>query len=150
MSKSIVRTRRPAKEQKMNTDKSVEEMVAAYRKIREAISEKEEAHKADISGLREQLDIVSYALLGVCNSLQADSLRTAAGTVSRRVNTRYWTTDWERMYEFIRENDVPFLLEQRIHNGNMKQFLDENPDSLPIGLQADRKFVIQVRKPTGK
>jgi hypothetical protein len=150
MSKSIVRTRRPTKEQKMNTDKSVEEMVAAYRKIREAISEKEEAHKADISGLREQLDIVSDALLGVCNSLQADSLRTAAGTVSRRVNTRYWTTDWERMYEFIRENDVPFLLEQRIHNGNMKQFLDENPDSLPIGLQADRKFVIQVRKPTGK
>jgi hypothetical protein len=134
----------------MNTDESVEEMVAAYRKIREAISEKEEAHKADISGLREQLDIVSDALLGVCNSLQADSLRTAAGTVSRRVNTRYWTTDWERMYEFIRENDVPFLLEQRIHNGNMKQFLDENPDSLPIGLQADRKFVIQVRKPTGK
>ena len=134
----------------MNTDESVEGMVAAYRKIREAISEKEEAHKADISGLREQLDIVSDALLGVCNSLQADSLRTAAGTVSRRVNTRYWTTDWERMYEFIRENDVPFLLEQRIHNGNMKQFLDENPDSLPIGLQADRKFVIQVRKPTGK
>ena len=134
----------------MNTDESVEEMVAAYRKIREAISEKEEAHKADVSGLREQLDIVSDALLGVCNSLQADSLRTAAGTVSRRVNTRYWTTDWERMYEFIRENDVPFLLEQRIHNGNMKQFLDENPDSLPIGLQADRKFVIQVRKPTGK
>jgi uncharacterized protein YutE (UPF0331/DUF86 family) len=134
----------------MITDKSVEEMVAAYRKIREAISEKEEAHKADISGLREQLDIVSDALLGICNSLQADSLRTAAGTVSRRVNTRYWTTDWERMYEFIRENDVPFLLEQRIHNGNMKQFLDENPDSLPIGLQADRKFVIQVRKPTGK
>ena len=40
----------------MNTDESVEEMVAAYRKIREAISEKEEAHKADISGLREQLD----------------------------------------------------------------------------------------------
>lgn len=134
----------------MNTDESVEEMVAAYRKIREAISEKEEAHKADISGLREQLDIVSDALLGVCNSLQADSLRTAAGTVSRRVSTRYWTTDWERMYEFIRENDVPFLLEQRIHNGNMKQFLDENPDSLPIGLQVDRKFVIQVRKPTGK
>ena len=134
----------------MNTDKSVEEMVAAYRNIREAISDKEEAHKADVSGLREQLDLVSDALLGVCNSLQADSLRTAAGTVSRRVNTRYWTTDWERMYEFIRENDVPFLLEQRIHNGNMKQFLDENPDSLPIGLQADRKFVIQVRKPTGK
>jgi len=134
----------------MITDKSVEDMVAAYRKIRDAISEKEEAHKADVSGLREQLDVVSDALLGICNSLQADSLRTAAGTVSRRVTTRYWTTDWERMYEFIRENDVPFLLEQRIHNGNMKQFLDDNPEMLPVGLQADRKFVVQVRKPTAK
>jgi len=134
----------------MITDKSVEDMVAAYRKIRDAISEKEEAHKAEVSGLREQLDVVSDALLGICNSLQADSLRIAAGTVSRRVNTRYWTTDWERMYEFIRENDVPFLLEQRIHNGNMKQFLDDNPDMLPVGLQADRKFVVQVRKPTAK
>jgi hypothetical protein len=134
----------------MITDKSVEDMVAAYRKIRDAISEKEDAHKADVSGLREQLDVVSDALLGICNSLQVDSLRTAAGTVSRRVNTRYWTTDWEKMYEFIRENDVPFLLEQRIHNGNMKQFLDDNPDTLPVGLQADRKFVVQVRKPTSK
>jgi hypothetical protein len=134
----------------MITDKSVEDMVTAYRKIRDAISEKEDAHKAEVSGLREQLDVVSDALLGICNSLQADSLRTAAGTVSRRVNTRYWTTDWEKMYEFIRENDVPFLLEQRIHNGNMKQFLDDNPDMLPVGLQADRKFVVQVRKPTAK
>jgi hypothetical protein len=134
----------------MITDKSVEDMVTAYRKIRDAISEKEDAHKADVSGLREQLDVVSDALLGICNSLQVDSLRTAAGTVSRRVNTRYWTTDWEKMYEFIRENDVPFLLEQRIHNGNMKQFLDDNPDTLPVGLQADRKFVVQVRKPTSK
>lgn len=134
----------------MNTDKSVEDMVSTYRKIRDTISEKEDAHKAEIGKLREQLDIVSDALLGICNSLQVDSLRTAAGTVSRRINTRYWTTDWEEMYQFIKDYDAPFLLEQRIHNGNMKQFLDENPDVLPVGLQADRKFVVTVRKPTGK
>jgi hypothetical protein len=134
----------------MTTDKSVEDMVSVYRKLRDAISEKEEAHKAAIAELREQLDIVSNALLEVCNSLQVDSLRTAAGTVSRRVNTRYWTTDWEAMYNFIMDNGAPFLLEQRIHNGNLKQFLADNPELLPIGLQADNKYVIQVRKPTAK
>jgi hypothetical protein len=70
--------------------------------------------------------------------------------VSRRVQTRYWTTDWERMYQFIAEHDAPFVLEKRIHNGNMKQFMEENPDVLPIGLQIDNKYVIQVRKPTEK
>lgn len=134
----------------MNTDKSVEDMVSTYRKIRAAISEKEDAHKAEVATLREQLEVVSEALLGICSSLQVDSLRTAAGTVSRRIDTRYWTTDWEEMYKFIKQNDAPFLLEQRIHKGNMKQFLADNPELLPVGLQADSKFIISVRKPTEK
>jgi len=93
---------------------------------------------------------VGNAILATCNAQNMDSIRTPEGTVSRRVSSRYWTTDWESMYKFIKENDIPFLLEQRIHNGNMKQFLEENPDSLPIGLQCDRKYVLHVRKPTGK
>jgi hypothetical protein len=32
------------------------------------------------------------------------------------------------MYKFIKENDVMHLLEQRIHNGNMRNYLEENPD----------------------
>jgi len=69
---------------------------------------------------------------------------------TRRVTQRYWTTDWDTLYKFIRENDAPFLLEQRIHNGNMKQFLEENPEAFPAGLQCDRKYAVTVRKPTGK
>lgn len=129
---------------------TTEEMVVAYRKLRDAIAEKEEQHKTEIAALKEQLDVVAASLLDVCNEQNADSIRTPAGTVTRRVNTRYWTSDWDAMYRFIKEQDAPFLLEQRIHNGNMKQFLEENPDVLPAGLQADRKFVIQVRKPTAK
>jgi hypothetical protein len=52
------------------------------------------------------------------------------------------------MYQFINDNAAPFLLEQRIHNGNMKQFLQENPEAYPAGLQADNKYTIQVRRPT--
>ena len=77
-------------------------------------------------------------------------VKTPAGTVTRTVNTRYWTNDWESTYEFIKEHDALHLLEQRIHNGNMKQFLAENPDDLPVGLQADTKYVVRVRKPVSK
>jgi hypothetical protein len=54
------------------------------------------------------------------------------------------------MYKFMQEHEAMHLLEQRIHNGNMKQFLEENPDAMPAGLQADRKYTVQVRKPTSK
>ena len=128
----------------------ISDLVRVYRKIREAVDRKEEEYKSSVSILKDQLEAVSSAILKTCNEQNMDSIRTSEGTVSRRVAARYWTTDWPSMYKFIKENDSPFLLEQRIHNGNMKQYLEENPDTLPIGLQCDRKYVLHVRKPTGK
>jgi predicted secreted Zn-dependent protease len=127
-----------------------DKLVAVYRKIRSAIEEKEEAHKQTVGELKEQLDAIGNQLLSLCNDQNVDSLKTSEGTVSRTVKSRYWTTDWESMYRFIRENDSPQLLEQRIHNGNMKQFIEENPDAFPVGLQCDRKYAVTVRKPTAK
>lgn len=132
--------------QDSNDAVNVEELVSVYVKIRDVIREKEEQHEAEIAAIKEQLDIVSGKLLDVCNKQNTDSMRTAAGTVSRRVQSRYWTNDWESMHNFIVENNVPFLLEKRIHNGNMKEFLTENPDLLPMGMQMENKYVIQVRK----
>lgn len=131
-------------------DLPADKLVAVYRKIRGVIDDKEAEHKALMAELKEQLEAVSDKLLDICNTQNLDSLRTPMGTVTRRTVTRYWTSDWEAMYGFIKEHDAPFLLEQRIHNGNMKQFLEDNPDTLPIGLNADSKYAITVRKPTNK
>jgi len=131
-------------------DVPLDELVSVYLKMRNAIEEKEDQHKAEVASLKEDFDIVANKLLSLCNDLGVDSLKTPVGTVSRRVSSRYWTSDWETLYKFIKEHDVPFLLEQRIHNGNMKQFLEENPEEFPMGLQADRKYTIQVRKPTAR
>lgn len=131
-------------------DLPVDELVKVYRKIRDVVDTREEAYKEEIGLLKEQLNAVGNALLEICNSQNADSIKTQHGTISRRVAQRYWTTDWDSLYRCIRDNDVPFLLEQRIHNGNMKQFLEDNPDVFPAGLQCDRKYAVTVRKPTKK
>jgi hypothetical protein len=127
-----------------------DKLVAIYRRIRGAIEEKEAEFAKEITKLKDDLELVSDKLLKICNDQNMDSLRTPEGTVTRRIKSRYWTTDWQHMYKFIKENDAPFLLEQRIHNGNMKQFLEDNPDLHPAGLQTDRKYAITVRKPTNK
>lgn len=132
------------------TQDTTEELVREYLVLRGEIQAAEEAHKEAIAKLREPFDALAAQLLERCNEQSADSIRTPAGTVSRRTSSRYWASDWESMYDFILENDAPFLLEQRIHNGNMKKFLEENPDLMPIGLQADHKYVVQVRRPTNK
>jgi hypothetical protein len=137
------------KEQTMS-EVPINDLVAVYRKLRSAISEAEEEYEAKVKDLKEKMEVVSAELLNFCNEQNLDSIRTPSGTVSRRVQTRYWTTDWEKMNEFIVKHEALHLLEKRIHNGNMKQFLEENPDALPIGLQVDNKYVIQVRKPSEK
>jgi len=128
----------------------LEKLVAAYINMRSAIQEKEEQHKTEMAALESEFDLLSTKLLELCNAQNADSIKTPAGTVSRRVQSRYWTSDWESMYEFIKDHDAAFVLEKRIHNSNMRQFLDENPDLHPAGLQVESKYVIQVRKPTAK
>jgi hypothetical protein len=131
----------------MSDNIDIENLVEVYRKIRDAIAQRKEAFEAELEELDKSLSVVSAAILDFCNAHNLDSVKTPVGTVSRRVQTRYWTNDWESMYNFVVENNVPFILEKRIHNGNMQQVLDENPDLMPMGLQLDRKFTIQVRKP---
>jgi hypothetical protein len=131
-------------------DKVINDLVKVYRRLRDAVAELEEEHKAKLVELKDQMDLVSQNLLEFCERHNLDSVRTPMGTVSRRVQTRYWTNDWESLYKCVDEHGAYHLLEKRINNHNMKEFLEENPDILPPGLQVDRKYIVQVRKPNRK
>lgn len=134
----------------MDKELNIDAMVAAYRKIRDAKNEKEAKHKEEMAELNSQLDTISARLIDIFNEQDVESLRTPSGTVTRRVITRYWTNDWSAMYDFIKEQDAPYLLEQRIHNGHMREFMEENPELVPVGLNSDTRYAITVRKPTSK
>ena len=125
-----------------------EKYVAAYKKIRDAIAEKKVQYESEINDLKEKQKIISDKLLEFCNEHDLTSIKTKEGTVSRRVNTTFWTSDWESLHTFIKENDAMHLLQARIHNSNMKQFLEENPDKLPTGLNVNSEYTISVRKPS--
>ncbi len=131
----------------LDDEVNINKLVKVYLKIRNAIDEKETQHKEELASLKEQFGIVGQSLLNLCKEQNLDSIRTPVGTVSRRISTRYWTSDWDSMYQFISEYDAPFLLEQRIHGTNMKEFLEANPEAFPMGMQADRSYTVQVRKP---
>lgn len=129
-------------------DVSAEKLAEIYVKIRDARSALKERFEEEDSVLKEQLDTLAGKMLDLCKDIDADSIRTSAGTIIRKVDTRYWTTDWDAMYQFIEEHEAFPLLEKRIHQTNMKQFMEENPNLLPIGLQADSKYTVVVRRST--
>jgi hypothetical protein len=127
-------------------DLSVGKLSQIYLKIRDARSELKAKYEEEDKKLEAQMDVVEAKLLDICKDTEADSIKTQAGTVMRRVATRYWTNDWDSMYNFVKDNDAYGLLERRLHQTNMKQYLEENPDKFPPGMLLDSQYKITVRR----
>jgi len=117
-------------------------LAKVYVKIRD---KRRELAKQDTE-LKEQLDIISQHLLDICKEQGASTIRTEHGTISRRTNKNYWTSDWDSFYKFIKETDSFALLHQRINSANMTQFLEENPEAIPPGLNAEVTQSIVITK----
>jgi hypothetical protein len=128
------------------SDITVDQIVEVYIKIRDARDEaRKEADKIE-ADFESQLDVLEQQMLDVCKTTGATSLKTPHGTVMQSVKKRYWTNDWEKFYAFMFEHNIPELLERRIHQTNIKQFLEENPDMLPLGLNVEAEHSITVRR----
>jgi predicted metal-dependent phosphotriesterase family hydrolase len=123
-----------------------EKMVQVYIKIRDQRAILKAQFEENDKILRDQLDALESELLEVCKKAGADSIRTKNGTIIRSVKTQYWTSDWENMHKFILENQAPELLERRISQSTMKEFLANNPDKIPPGLNADSRYTVTIRR----
>ena len=124
----------------------LDRLVSVYIKIRDKKNELATTFAEQEKELEGKLDKVKQALLEHCKATGTESVKTASGTFWRTQRKRFWTSDWEAMNRFIVENEAVDLLEKRIHQGNMKEFLEENPDVLPPGLNADSEYSITVRR----
>ena len=124
----------------------LDKLAAIYIKIRDAKDKLTADYKQQYANLEEQMSVLEVEMLETCKTMNADSIRTKAGTIIRSIKSRYWTNDWDSMYRFIKENDAYGLLEKRLHQTHMKEFLSENPDLLPMGLNVESEYTVVVRR----
>ena len=124
----------------------VEKLVKAYVNIRTKRSELKAEFAEKDDQLADKQDKIRRALLDHCKEHNVDSVKTAAGLFYRTIKSRYWTNDWESMHSFLMEHNLPEFFEKRLNQTNVRQFLEENPDLMPAGLNVDSEYVISVRK----
>ena len=124
----------------------VNKLVRVYLKMKDAHTQMLHDFQEKETELKGQMDRVKQALLEYCKEHNTESVKTEAGLFYRTVSKKYWTSDWESLYAFINEHKVPELLEKRVAQGNMKQFLEENPDLLPPGMNVDAAYTLYVRR----
>ena len=125
---------------------SAEKLTKTYIKIREKRASLSASYKEKDTALVNQLDMVRKGLLDYCEKHGVESVKTSEGLFYRTTKTKYWTSDWESMHKFILQHEVPELFDKRLNQSNLKEFLEDNPDVYPEGLNKDTEYVISVRK----
>jgi hypothetical protein len=126
----------------------IDKLVKIYRKIKLEIDTMTQEYDTKLEVLKGQQDEIKFALKDQMQALGVSSLKSPFGTVSMRPTKRYSTNDWSSFKDFILAHGAIELLEKRIAQTNMVQFLEENPGVLPPGLNSISDFNIVITKPT--
>ncbi len=126
----------------------LDKLVKIYRKLRTRMTELTQAYDTQAEVLKAQQDEIKNAIKEQMKALGVTSVRTTEGTAVMSVKTRYNTQDWDSFKKFLIEHEAIDLLEKRIAQLNMAQFLEENPGVVPPGLNSASEYDISVRKPT--
>jgi hypothetical protein len=126
----------------------MDKLARIYRKIKAEIDELTKDYDTKVELLKEKQNTLKFAMKDQMQALGVKTVNTTFGTVSMAQKTRYSTQDWDAFKDFIVANDAVDLLEKRIAQTNMVQFLADNPGSVPPGLNAFSDFEIRVTKPS--
>lgn len=126
---------------------NTEEIVEAYIALRSERDLLLRDYEQKDQSLKAEMTKLEAVLLDICNTVNADSIKTAHGTVMRKLNERFFCQDWDNFYNFILENEAPQLLERRVHQANFKEFMaGHEQDGLPPGINVMREYGVTVRK----
>ena len=124
-------------------------LVKTYLTIRNERSSLTSQWQAKDDELKAEQLAIEQVLLEQCNTLNANSIRTNAGTVIKSTKNTYVCGDWDNFKKYIIENNAIELLQQRISNPNFKEWMStREAEGLPPGISTMQELTITVRKPT--
>jgi hypothetical protein len=141
----------PVVEQPVQESPKLDELVKAYLTIRNASDNLYRQYTLKKEELDREMKQLELVMLDECNELNVESLRTQNGTITKTVKEQFNCNNWDEFKEFIKEHGALELLQQRIHDGNFKEFMQgREAEGLPPGISTMREYRVVVRKPTSK
>jgi len=123
---------------------TIDQLVAVHRKMDDALSE--------LQGKMDAIEVqrleVRALILEIMKEQKLETARTENGTVSKVIKERYWTGDWSALHQYIIDHGAVDLLEKRVQQTNMREWIATHPNDYPPSLNIDREYSISIRKPT--
>jgi glycerol-3-phosphate responsive antiterminator len=125
---------------------TLDRLAKVYLKIRSHLGELTKAYETEAEIVKAKQHEVALAMKDIMQATGQKSAKTDHGTIILSTKTRYVAQDWDAMKRFIIDNDAVDLLEKRIAQKNMSEFLEANPGVVPIGLTTLSEVDVSVRR----
>ena len=130
----------------MSDEKSVDELSAEYMRLRTQREQLKADFTTEDQKLESEMGDIEQKLLEKMLASDLSSMSTSNAIILRRVDRRYSTTNWDEIYRLVDKHKAFGLLHKRIHDTNMKQFLEENPDEYPENLNVSSRHAVTVKR----
>lgn len=128
------------------TEITIDKLVAIHRKIDAKLAELQ----AEMDEIEAQRTEVRTTILEMMKEQGLESVRTEHGTAYKTIKEKFWSSDWPALHQYIIDHGAVGLLQQRIHESNMREWIAAHPNDFPPSLNIDREYAITIRKPTKK
>lgn len=119
-------------------------------KVLIGMRDKEEAltakYKAEKEKIEAQSQLLRNALLDYCKEKNLDSVKTESGTFYRTIQHKYVIKDWQACHDFVIQSGDLNLLQKRISQSNLKEYITTNNIESLSWMYTDTVMTVKVRK----
>ncbi len=126
---------------------TVDEVVAAYIKLRAKKDAMEAETKAEVKKIVEKMDKFEGWLKQQADAQGVTSFKTKHGTAFLKTTDYANVENWDAAFNFILQNQAYDLLNKAVSKVAVRGYIDANK-AVPPGVNYGTKIEVEVRKPT--
>lgn len=127
----------------------MDRVIQAYDALRNHRAIKEAEHKKADADLEADMVKLRALLNEMMNVSGASSVKTEYGTAYRTEKLKVSAADWGALNDWILEDPSRIeIYEKRLKAGFVKDFMEQNENAIPPGVNVHRDYEVSVRRPT--
>lgn len=128
---------------------TVDDVVAAYLKLRNKKEALEAETKDQVKTLKEKMEQFEAWIKEQADAQGVTSFKTKHGTAFLTTTDYANVGDWDAVLGFIRENEAYDMLEKRISKVAVRGYIDATK-AVPPGVNYGTKLEVNIRKPVAR
>jgi len=128
---------------------TVDQVIAAYIKLRDKKDSMEAAVKEQVKEVKAKMEKLELWLREQADAQGVTSFKTKAGTAFMTTTDFANVADWDAVLEFIKTNDAFDMLEKRVSKNAVRGYIEQHKE-VPAGVNYGTRLDVNVRRPSAK